>query len=193
MKRSARRWTIGVALAGVGVLLPASVAWACLSLAGITTGGGSVPPGGTLTLTGIEFGSNPVQVHLDSLDGPVLATATPDAKSGNFTQAVTLPADVPAGQHVLMATEAAATANGKNNGAATGVPARAVIQVGNTAAAAAAAPARPLALASDSGTGVATLALIALVVAAAGLFLAGAVSMAASRRRRPEVETVKRS
>ncbi len=192
MKRSARRWTIGVALAGVGVLLPASVAWACLSLAGITTGGGSVPPGGTLTLTGVEFGSNPVQVHLDSLDGPVLATATPDTNSGNFTQAVTLPADVPAGQHVLMATEAAATANGKNNGAATGVPARAVIQVGNSATPAA-APARPLALASNSGTGVATLALIALVVAAAGLFLAGAVSVAASRRRRPEAETVKRS
>jgi len=192
MKRSARRWTIGVALAGVGVLLPASAAWACLSLAGITTGGGSVAPGGTLTLSGVEFGSNPVQVHLDSLDGPVLATATPDAKSGNFTQAVTLPADVPAGQHVLMATEAAATANGKNDGAATGVPARAVIQVGNSVAAAA-APARPLALASNSGTGVATLALIALVVAAAGLFLAGAVSMAASRRRRPEAETVKRS
>ncbi|MGH9077134.1 MAG: hypothetical protein ACRDY0_06745 [Acidimicrobiales bacterium] len=187
-----RRWTIGAAAAGVGILLSASAAWACLSLAGLTTNQATVQPGGTLSVNGIEFGSNPVNIHLDTISGPVLATVTPNSNSGNFTQSVTLPAGVSSGQHVLVATEDAATANGKNNGSSTGVPARAVIQVGNSSATSP-APARPASLASSSGTGVGTLVVIALAVAAAGLFLAGSMSLVASRRRRGQAETVKAS
>ncbi|MHB1535135.1 MAG: carbohydrate-binding protein [Acidimicrobiales bacterium] len=188
-----RRWTAGLALAGVGILLPVGAAWACLGLAGITTTTASVQPGGTVTVNGVEFGSNPVQIHLDSITGPVLATAVPNSNSGNFTQAVTLPAGVASGQHVLVATEAAATPNGKNNGSSSGTPARTLIQVGSSAPAAASSVARPVNLASASSAGVGSLVLIGLVAAAASLLLAGAVSLGASRRRRPEAEAVKAS
>lgn len=191
--KSLRRLSVGIAMVGAAVMIPASFAWACISLAGITTSAASLQSGGTVTVNGIEFGTNPVQLHLDSLTGPVLATAVPDTTSGNFTQAVTLPADVGSGQHVLVATEAAATPDGKNKGSSTGVPARAAIQVGTGTPAPAATPVRPLQVSSNSGTSVGTLALIGLAVAAAGLFLAGSVSLAASRRRRPQGEAVEAS
>lgn len=193
MRPSFRRLTLGVTLAGVGVLVAASVAWACLSVAGITTNLATVQPGGSLTINGIgfEFGTNPVPIHLDTIDGPVLGTGAVD-HIGNFSLTVTIPADVSNGTHVLIATEAAATPDGKNNGSNTGVPARAVIQVGNSSASPA-SPARPAAVIADSRIGTGPLIVIAMGVAAVGLFLAGLLSLAAARRPRRQAEYVKGS
>jgi hypothetical protein len=169
-------------------LVPAAAAWACLGLAGLTTNAtGATQPGSTIQVKGVEFGSNPVQLHLDAIDGPVLATINP--VSGNFTQSLTLPADLSTGPHVLVATEAAATTNGLNNGAANGTPARALIQVGSPAAAPASSTARVATLAQSSNSGsVGTLILIALAVAGAGLFLAGGAIFVASSQRRRSLE-----
>lgn len=191
MQKSLRRWTAGIVVAGAAVLIPAATAWACLGLAGITTSSAHLQAGGTVTVNGVEFGKNPVQLHLDAINGPVLASVTPDSSSSTFAQPITLPADLAAGQHVLVATEPAVTADGKNNGAANGTPARTVVQVGTAPGASPAAPARPVALTSQSGTSDGTLALIGVAAAAAALFLAGSVSMIASRRGRPQAERVK--
>ena len=194
MKRLGARWTMGVGLGVVMAvaLVPAAAAWACLGLAGLTTSAtGATQPGSTIQVKGVEFGSNPVQLHLDAIDGPVLATITP--VSGNFTQAITLPSDLSTGPHVLVATESAATPNGVNNGAANGTPARALIQIGSPAAAPSSSQARVASLAqSSNSSSVGSLILIALAVAGAGLFLAGgAIFVASSQRRRsPERQTV---
>lgn len=193
MTPSFRRLTLGVAMAGVGVLTAASAAWACLSVAGITTNLATVQPGGSLTVNGIgfEFGTNPVPIHLDALDGPVLGTGAVD-HIGNFSLTVTMPADVSNGPHILIATEAAATPDGKNDGSNTGVPARAVVQVGNSSASTA-SPVRPVAVIADAGIGTGTLIVISLGVAAVGLFLAALFSLAAARRPRRQAEYVKGS
>ncbi|MGH9122643.1 MAG: hypothetical protein ACRDYC_12010 [Acidimicrobiales bacterium] len=180
-KRSGKRWSAGLVLAGAAVILPASIAWACLSLAGITTNQATIQPGGTLNVNGIEFGSAPVQIHLGSVTGPILGTATPSASSGDFTVPVTIPASTTPGQYVLVATETPA---------ATGAPARAVIQVGTAAPAQTTAP-RPATVLTNSGSGVGSLALIGLAAAAASLFIAGGISFAASRRRSAATESVK--
>lgn len=186
MRRSRRRLTVGVSLAGVFVLLYASASWGCIFLGGITASPASVPPGGSLTVRGLSFKSNPVDLHLDSPTGAVLATATPDSK-GNFSQPVTVPPDVGPGPHIVVAMEAAATPDGRNNGAAQGVPSRATFQVG-TAALVAPSSARPVQVAKSVRFG--TLVLIAVGVCCAGLLLGGAISFVASRSARPEPATV---
>ncbi|MHB1535895.1 MAG: carbohydrate-binding protein [Acidimicrobiales bacterium] len=184
MSKSFRRWTIGLAAAGLGILVPVGAAWACLGIAGLTTNSASVQPGGTLGVTLTEFGATPAQIHLDSVTGPVLATVAHPGKgmSGLTTTTVTIPAGTADGQHVLIATE-------PGNGMLAGIPARAVIQVGNAVPASASA-ARPASVTTASGTSVGSLALIALAVAAVGLFLAGSLTLVGSRRR-PQAEAVK--
>jgi hypothetical protein len=169
-------------------LLYASTSWACIFLAGITTSASNVQPGGSLTINGLSFGSNPVALHLDSLTGTVLATVTPDGQ-GNFSQAVTIPQDVGNGRHVVVATEEAATPDGSNGGSAQGVPARAAFQVGAAAATAVATPAGPVQVTSNVGVG--PLVLIGVAVACAGVLLGGLISFVASRSRRPQPSTVK--
>ncbi|MCA1844793.1 MAG: hypothetical protein LC792_16680 [Actinobacteria bacterium] len=167
-------------------LLFASTSWACIFLGGITASPASVQPGSSLNIKGLSFGSNPVELHLDTLTGTVLATVTPDAK-GNFTQAVTIPQNVGTGSHIVVATEAAATPDGSNSGSAQGVPSRAMFQVG-TAPPAAASTARPVQVAKSVGFG--ALVLIAVAVCCAGLLLGGAISLLASRSRLPAPATV---
>jgi hypothetical protein len=171
----------------------ASAAWACLSVAGITTNLATIQPGGSLTVNGIgfEFGTNPVPIHLDTLDGPVLGTGSID-RIGDFSVTVTIPAGVSNGAHILIATQDAATPDGKNNGSNTGVPARAVIQVGD-ASAPTPLPARPAAVITNSGLGTGTVVVMSLGVAAVGLFLAGLLSLAATRRPRRQAAYVKGS
>lgn len=175
------------------MLFLVSTAWACLSVAGITVNPTTVQPGQTVTVTGIgfEFGTNPVLIHLDTLNGTVLGTGTID-RIGDFTQPVTIPTGLANGPHILIATEDAATPDGLNDGSNTGVPARAVFQVGNGAAAPV-TPARATAVVASSGIGTDSLIVIAISVAAAGLFLAGVWSVVASRRWRAQAEYVKTS
>jgi hypothetical protein len=193
MNLSFRSITVGVVIFGVGVLLAASSAWACLSVAGITASPATVQPGSSVTVNGIgfEFGTNPILIHLDTLNGAVLGTASLD-RIGDFTISVTLPANISNGPHILVATQDSATPDGLNDGSNTGVPARAVIQVGNPATPVAPA-ARPAGVITKSGIGAATLILIALAVAGVGLFLAGSLSFVASRRWRRQAEYVKAS
>lgn len=184
MRRSFRRWMVGFAAAGVGLLLPAGVAWACLGIAGFTTSSSSVQPGGSVMVTLTEFGSPPAQIHLDSVTGPVLATIANPGKgmSGVTNASVTIPSDTPDGQHILIATE-------PGNGMLAGIPARALIQVGN-APGPATSSVRPATVTANSGPSAGSLALIALAVAAVGLFMAGSLTLLTSRRR-PTGEAVK--
>jgi hypothetical protein len=98
--------------------------------------------------------------------------------TSKFTVDVPIPADVPNGQHVLVATQQYHNMNA-------GIPARAIVYVGAAAPAppvqAALAP-RPAAVTASSGPSALSLALIGLSVAAAGLLLAGAWSLVAARR-----------
>lgn len=168
------------------MLLYASTSWACIFLAGITISGGSAQPGGTITVNGFSFGSNPVDLHLDSLTGSVLATAMPDDK-GNFTQAVTIPSGTSNGTHIIVATEAAASPDGLNDGSSQGVPSRATFEVG--AVATAKAVSRP-SVSVASSVGVGTLIIFGVAVACVGVFIGGLVSLAVSRSRRPQAEPV---
>lgn len=182
MHRSVRRLTVGAVLGGVVALLYASTSWACIFLAGITLSAPNVQPGGSLTVRGLSFGSNPVVLHLDSVTGNVLATVTPNSK-GNFTQAVTISQSVSNGPHVIVATEDATDDNG-----AQGTPARAAFQVGTGESTPAVTPAGPVQV--DKSAGVGTLALIGVAVACVGVFIGGLISLLASRSRHAEAVRV---
>jgi hypothetical protein len=174
--------TIGAVFGGVVALVYASASWACIFLAGITLSAPNVPAGGSLTVNGLSFGGNPVVLHLDSVDGNVLATVTPNSK-GDFSQAVTIPQTATSGQHVIVATEDASDDNG-----AQGTPARAVFQVGTGGSSPAVTPAGPVQV--DKSAGVGTLALVGVAVACVGVFVGGLISLIASRSRRAEAVRV---
>ena len=182
MLSSRRRLTAAALVAGVMALVPASMSSACIFLADFTISPASVQPGGSLTVNGIRFGVNPVEIRLDSLTGRLLATITPDGR--NFHQQVTIPADVGTGQHVLVASQSPVTADGRNNGAAQGLPTRALFQVGTAAPTDAATPGGAIARASRVGLGI--LVLIGAAVAVAALLLVALTSRVVSRGRRPE-------
>ncbi|MDQ3306104.1 MAG: hypothetical protein M3535_09030 [Actinomycetota bacterium] len=58
------------------MLIPVGQAWACVALVAFrTTGSGIVEPGGTVEVFGGEFArGEPVDIRLDSPDGPILFT-----------------------------------------------------------------------------------------------------------------------
>jgi hypothetical protein len=148
-----------------------------------------------VTVTGSEFGSNPVDIHFNALTGPVLATLTPDS-NGTFSGAVTIPSDAAPGSAVLVATEAAATAKGPK-GSSPGVPARALIQVvgpgGAPLAAGHGAGARPVSPLTTSSVGVGALALVALGALGVALLVAASVTMVGTRRARPAPQAASES
>ncbi|MDQ6617884.1 MAG: hypothetical protein M3083_24850 [Actinomycetota bacterium] len=162
------------------VLVPAGLAWACVGVVSLTTGSSSVQPGGTLSVTGREFAAgSPVLIHLDSLTGPVLATVAkpgPGNMTSKFTVDVALPADIPSGQHILIATQDHHEMN-------SGQPARSVFYVGTAAPAPAPAAARPVGLVARSGRSGTSLVLIGLGVAVISLLLVGLWRVIAGRGR----------
>jgi hypothetical protein len=167
-------------------MVPAAWAWACVGLVSLTTSPATVQPGGTVNVVGKEFAQGaPVLIHLDSSTGPVLATAPPPTTTMTsvFTVPVTIPPDVPIGQHLLVATQDYHNMNA-------GAPARAIISVGTAPPPAPGPAPRPATVAADSGPSVGFLALVGAVVAAAGLVLFSFVLLATSRRR-PQAETVR--
>jgi hypothetical protein len=171
----------------VALLVPAAMAWACVGLVSLTATPNTVQPGGTISVVGKEFAAKaPVLIHLDTLDGPVLATA-PAPKStmtSQFKIDVTIPSNISAGPHLLIATQEEHNMNGGN-------PARAQIYVGTSAPATAAnaSAARPTTLLASSGPSVGTILIIAIGVAAVSLFLAGLAFLVIGRRR-PEAASV---
>lgn len=188
MTRLRRGWLVGLIGAALVIMVPVATAWACVGLVSLTATPNSVQAGGMVTVAGKEFASKaPVDIHLDTIDGPVLATAPPPTSTmtSQFKIQVTIPADTSTGQHLLIATQTEHNMNGGN-------PARALIYVG------AAAPAgsgvqtasRPDNLLVTSGIGFGALVLIALGAAAVCLFLVGIVYMVVSRRR-PSAEAVR--
>ena len=182
-----------------GVLLvPAAVAWACLPVASVTSAPGSAQAGQQVTVTGNEFyGTNPVQIHFNGLNGPVLGQFTPNS-NGAFVGAVTIPADAPVGPAVLVATEAAATATSPTGGSSAGVPTRTVVNVvgpggSSPIAVAPSGIARPSGVVTQSSSvSTGALVLVALGVLGVALFVAGGVALITSgRRREATAETVR--
>jgi hypothetical protein len=170
------------ALVVVGVCW-AAAAWACVGVVSLTVSTNSVQPGGMLMVTGREFaaGGAPVVIHLDSVTGPVLATVPvpgQDTMTSKWTVSVTLPSDLTAGQHLLVATQDAHDMN-------SGAPARSVLYVGGAGPAASPAANRPAALAVNQGPGLAGLVLLVVLVAGLSLAVVGVWSWLRSRSGSP--------
>lgn len=178
MNRSHWRWVVGM-VAAVVVVVPAGLAWACVGLISLTTESSTVQPGGTVTVIGREFAQGaPVEIHLDSPTGPLLATAPPPTTTmtSQFRLEVPIPPHVERGEHVLVATQQYHNMNA-------GAPARALVYVGIPPAVGP-APAAPVARPANLivGPRPASLVVIGLGAAAVALLLAGLWYLVAARR-----------
>jgi hypothetical protein len=149
---------------------------------GLTTGASTVQPGDTLTVFGNSFAQDePIQIHLDSPTGPLLATVPPpeSTMTSQFEVEVTIPADLASGEHLIVATQDYHHMNA-------GAPARASIFVGTDAPPPPTPEARPAAVVMGSGANLATLVLIGAAVAGGALLLAGFINrQSASRGPQP--------
>lgn len=138
-----------------------------------------------MTVFGKEFAQKePVEIHLDSPTGPLLATAPPpeSTMTSQFEVTVTMPADVAPGSHLLVATQQYHHMNA-------GAPARASIVVGTDAPTPPLTEERPAAVVMGAGVSAVALVLIGLAVAAGALLLAGLLSRR-SAGRSPRAEPV---
>lgn len=186
------RWLGVWVSAVVGALLAfTALAWACVPVALFNASPNEVRPGQEVTLTGKFFNANPVTIHFDSLDGPVLATLTPPRESGALLQGtVLIPEDTKPGSYVLIATQEPQ----EGRRPSFGVPARTLVQVvGEGGQPVLGAPVgtvesgRPATLLRQDGVSAASLALVAVGVAGVGMFAAGVIAFATGRsRRQPE-------
>ncbi len=179
MRSSSRKWVLGM-VAAVAVVVPVGQAWGCVTVVSFRTNGpSSVQPGGTVEVFGADFArERPVDIHLDSADGPVLATVPspmPSTMTSTFTVQVPIAADVAPGQHLLVATQDHYDMN-------VGIPARAAIYVGSSPPAEPTPTERATTLAVSDAPSAANYILIGLGVAAAGILLAAVASMIAARR-----------
>ncbi|MGI8984893.1 MAG: hypothetical protein ACR2HM_10230 [Acidimicrobiales bacterium] len=181
---SLRNRIVGMVATVAAVLVPAGLAWGCVALVSFrTTGTNVVAPGGTVEVFGGAFArGKPVDIRLDSADGPILFThpnPLPSTMTSQFTVQVPIPADIKSGPHLLVATQDHFDMN-------VGIPARAAIYVNTSAPVAPAPEIRPTTLAAATGgTGAGTYLLIGLGVAAGGLLLAAGASVIAARRGSP--------
>jgi hypothetical protein len=109
-----------VSLGVVAIPLGAAAvsAYACTAVATLTDSPGAAPAGSAVTVSGSFFGTHnpadatsagPVLIHLGSLTGPVLATATPSGTDRSFSVQVTIPSDAVAGDTFLAATQQTAS------------------------------------------------------------------------------------
>lgn len=185
MNISRRHWFVGAVVAAAA-LVPAAIAWGCVTVVALTASPQSVQPGETVAVTGWDTAPGaPIEIHLDSATGPLLGTQPAHNNSvmmNKWTLNVPIPADVAAGQHVLVAVQDYHNMNA-------GMPARATIYVGQPAPGPAQPTARPTTIPASSGPSTASLILIGLGVAAVALIVAGIWSAAASRRpAQPEAQ-----
>lgn len=178
-----RRSVLGTVVA-LAVVVPASVAWACVGIVVFTTTGSArVEPGGTVEVFGGEFATDqPVDIHLDSVDGPVLATypdPAPSTMTSRFTLEVPIPEDISPGEHILVAMQEHYDMNG-------GIPARAAIYVDAPATPPPTTPEeRPTSVLASSGPSAVSLVIIGLATAVAALLLAAGVRAATARGSSP--------
>ncbi len=164
--------TCGAAVAAV--LLWASAAFACTSLATTNLSSPSGTVGSNLTVTGSSFkyvaegAPSPVMFRWNSLEGPVLGQAIPDP-SGSITATFAIP-EGPAGDYVIIARQL--DDKGKDQ---YGTPARAAFRVlgAGVEPAAAASPNASNLVATGTSSTSGMLALT-IGVGVLGLFLFGA-------------------
>ena len=179
--------TVVVALSAAG--------WACTSLATLNLSKSSGVVGDSLIVTGSSFQVSTatapapaVSLHWNTLDGPVLAQATPDT-AGNISATFAVPQGDP-GNYVVIARQL--DAEGKDH---YGSPARASFQMLASGAQPVSVPvagSRAFSSATSSSSGAVALA---LGLGGLGLVLFGAGFMAVVRqtRRQPVAEPVKAS
>ena len=198
-RRISRRWLAAVAgaAAAAGALLPVSGAWAP-HVAQLQVNPTTFKAGDTVGVFGPSgYGStNPVEIRLDSSDGPVLGsfrtTGSGFAQWGPGT--ITIPADVKPGVHTLWATQKLE----ESEKLIRGVPSKAIVTVLNPDGSAPVIGVdlspqlepRPATLVEDKPVSNGALVLVGLGVAGVAMFIAGAAALSASRRRSPEAQTV---
>ena len=193
MDRSVKRLTLGVA-GGLGVMtalaIGAVVAFACVPISMLNLTPNTVSPGQSVTASiqaiSVNPGSTapPVVFHWQTLNGPVLATATPGAYGTSATFAV--PSVQSSGDYLVVATQVQQT------GSSTwGMPARAVLHVqvsgssggaslGNTVP----ATTNTAGLSTSSSLSPGLLALIGIGVAAIAVSLVGLATWGVARSPR---------
>ncbi len=181
-----------LSLAGITMvmMMGASTAWACASLAALQLATPTAGPGEVVAFKGTFFNKdNPVEIRWNSLDGPVLTTVTPDTFTGGLhgnwrfaNGSFNVPADATPGNYLVIANqEAAANTN------TWGIPARTLLQVGDATpllgeTPATARPERPGVLLTEDSTNVGTLVVIGVGAAGVAMFLSGVAMLFASRR-----------
>lgn len=185
------------------LLLVASGAWGCASIASLEFASPRAQAGQEVAFKVVFVHKDkPVTVHWGALDGPVVATVTPDKFTeglhGNWRFApgtLTVPAGTRAGTHVLVANQEA-----QRDTALWGMPARGALEVvGDTGAVPASLPpivaARPTSLVTADGSpALGRLALVGLGAGGVAMFLAGLTIAAGGRRAaRPEPEAASAS
>lgn len=176
MRRIARWPVIAVLTAGCLFLGP-SAASARHNLSVLNVGPGEVRPGGEVQVSGFSY-TQPVSIRFKALDGPVLATLTPDSNS-DIAGAVVIPPETAPGTYLLFAVQ-------DSSGKPSRLPARArVTVVGEGGKPVLGAPTdvaehRPEGLVRQVGASTGSLVLVGFGVAGAVLFLAGLAAVAAS-------------
>ena len=198
-RRFPRRWLAAAAgaAAAAATLLPVSNAWAP-HVAQLQVNPTSFKAGDTVGVFGPSgYGAtNPVEIRLDSSDGPVLGsfrtTGSGFAQWGPGT--ITIPADVKPGVHTLWATQKLE----ETEKLIRGVPSKAIVTVLNPDGSAPVLGVdlspqiepRPADLVEDKPVSNGALAMVGLGVAGIAMFIAGGAALAASRRRSPEAQTI---
>lgn len=189
-RRGLVRALAAVAIAGGLAVVSASPAFAP-HVAHLILDKTQVKPGEQLTVFGQRgYGpTNPVEIHLDSPDGPLLGTFQPNNELYAMwgPGPVTIPADARPGAHTLYATQVLTPAETHIRG----IPARADFEVLGPGGAPVlgAQPARedtssaPADLVREEGVSTGSVLLVALGVAGVAMMVAGAVALSASRRR----------
>jgi hypothetical protein len=184
LRRSHRRLAVVGALAALAVIVPASLSWACVAPVSLTTERPTVQPGGTIKVIGRETAPGaPIEIRLNSPDGPVLLTVTgqPGGMSSKWEADVPIPASTPYGKHVLYAVQ-----NYRNMNAT--IP-RALIYVGTVPDPAPTPEPRAVSMDVGSGPSAVSLVLLGLAAAAGGLLLVGGfTALAGSRSAKPGPE-----
>ena len=192
-----------VALFGIAaaILLQAAGGWGCASLAAVDVTPGIVRPGQEVAWRGTFFiRDEPVRLHWNALDGPLLSTATPPGPDnglhGNWRfvdSTFTVPADAKAGTYVVIAVQ-----NAVKGSATWGVPARGLVQVSDGSpvlgqAVGSPASPRPTDLLTTESLGSGAFLLAAAGAAGVALLLAGlGIVVAAGRKGTdPVAQTVR--
>jgi hypothetical protein len=133
-QRRGRRGLLALTGVTAAIMIGASAAWACASLAELKLAMPMASAGEEVAFKGTFFNKdNPVEIRWNSLDGPVLTTVTPDTFTaglhGNWRFAngsFTVPADAQPGNYLVIANQEAAEHTNT-----WGIPARTLLQVGD--------------------------------------------------------------